>query len=369
MGRLDQEIRKLARETDVPDTYVKRVDETLKNLSVSDSVQKKSSHKGIKHASRRSLGKRKFVVRLSVCVIVLFCVVLIHAVGTSAGIFVEMKHGLMEFFHIETEEEMQETGIEGQIKYAESKPDLVIELMEIVVEKNAVYALVRVTAPTDVTFSDQIGFEYFAFCEGENYNTDNLISGAKDCKLLEVAEEKQNIATYVVSISTEELISDGEILTVSLMNLMYDPFGTEPEMIVEGIWSLSFSADYTVTEEINVEGSRDMAYPFLDHTAYVENIYVSPLGMTMMLDISEVPQDILGISDTYLKVRLVTLEGESLLLMSHDLEEHWDVGCSSMAFREENGKYYQEIRFEFENPCNIHTLMGIYIEDLYVAFE
>lgn len=367
MGRMDKELRRLAEETDVPDTYKKRVDETLKNLQITDSAQKKRSDK-MTFLNGRS-GKSKLAIRLAACGIVLFCCVLVYTVGTSAGIFVEMKRGFMDFFDIASEEEMEKTGVEGQKQYAESKPDLVIELTETVVEKNAVYALVRITAPSSVTFSDQLGFEYFAFCEGENYNTDKLISGATDCKLLEVSEEKQNIATYVVSISTEQLITDGETLTVSLMNLMRDPFGDEPEMIVEGIWSLSFSADYTVTEEINVEGNRDMAYPFLDHTAYVENIYVSPLGMTLMMDISEVPQDILGISDTYLRVRLVSIDGESFLLMSHDLEEDLDIGCSSMCFEENNGKYYQEIRFEFENPCNINTLVGVYIEDLYIPFE
>ena len=41
-------------------------------------------------------------------------------------------------------------------------------------------------------------FDYFCFCEGDNYNVDQLIGGAISCELLEVNESSPNIATYVV---------------------------------------------------------------------------------------------------------------------------------------------------------------------------
>ena len=76
-------------------------------------------------------------------------------------------------------EELQKIGVTSDKEDSASKPDLMMELKEKVIDKHNIYVVVKITAPTNISFAKNISFDYFAFCKGRNYNESNLLSGAK----------------------------------------------------------------------------------------------------------------------------------------------------------------------------------------------
>lgn len=304
------------------------------------------------------------------------CVILISVLGLTiadrgnveAGFFEEFKKTIMDLLNL-GEEESAKLGIESEKTSIVSKQDLLIELKETIIDKQNIYLLVQVTAPVNVHFTENISFDYFAFCKGDNYNSDALIGGATECRLLEVLESSDNKATYVVSLlSGEELEKDSNI-TVCFRNLMADPWGDAPEMLVEGMWNITFPVHDTVTEDITVEGTGDMEFSYINTTAVVESIQITPLGMVMLVDISNFPYEDLGISDTTIAVRFQMIDGSELVVISHDWEEETIVSGAGSSFEEETEGNYMRNDYEFSEPLDISKIVGIYIEDLYIPLK
>lgn len=358
MAKLDKKIKEISKNMEVPEEYSRRVEETLKNLPAEEEVHKEN---------KRLSGKHMF--RLAICLLFVIILFSVNVNNANANIFTVFKQTIMNFFHIEEGTSPEELGVGSKEEHIGSKPELFLELKETVVDSNSIYLLVKITASTDVVFAEDVTFDYLAFSDGSNFNTDTLLGGATSCSLLESSEEKTNEAIYVVSLSSDQKIEDGSEITVFFKDLMLDPYGDSREMLVEGIWSISFSADYTVTEEINIEGTADMIYPFLGEKAIINNIEITPLGMVLRSDVSAVPYDELGISDTSLRVRLKMLDGSEILLMSHDLEEEVMVSSSGISYESVDEKTYQSNKFEFGSMINIQQIVGVYIEELYVPVK
>ena len=129
-------------------------------------------------------------------------------------------------------------------------------------------------------------FDYFCFCEGDNYNVDQLIGGAISCELLEVNESSPNIATYVVSLVFDDALEEDSKVTLSLKDLTKDPYSSEPKLLISGVWSLTFQYNTTVTDHVEVEGNADMIFPFINTTAQVKSIELSPFGIMVCADVS-----------------------------------------------------------------------------------
>lgn len=358
MGRFDKKIKELSKNMEVPTQYSERVEETLKNLPDYPEPERKKKH-----------FSGKYVIRFAVCLLFVVVLFSMNANSAKANVFTVFKQTIMNFFHMEEGVKPQELGVDSKEEHIGSKPDLFLELKETVVDSNSIYLLVKIMASSGVTFSEKATFDYVAFSTGSNHNADALIGGAVSCSLLEVSEEKSNEATYVVSLSTSETIEEGSQVSVLLKDFMLDPYGDAREMLVEGIWSLSFQADYTVTEEINIEGTADMTYPFLGKKALLNYIKITPLGMVMESDVSQVPYDDLGISNPRSRVELSMLDGSRILLMSQDLEEEVMVNSSSQSYESKGEKTYQTNKFEFENMLNVQQILGVYIEDLYIPVK
>lgn len=228
--------------------------------------------------------------------------------------------------------------------------------------------MIRITASTDVEFTEDIGFEYFAFSKGESFNSNDLLGGAIDCKLLEVMDGKSNIALYAVTLSSDEQIEDGGMVTAYFENLSREPFSDTPDIQVEGVWSISFSTDYTVRDEISIDGIRDVEIPFLNTTADIERITLNPLGMMVVADVSRVPYDSLGISDTTIEVRLKMMDGTEVVVESKK-EVESIIESGSRSYDTIDGKTTQTNVYQFETVLDINKVTGIYIEDRFIPVD
>lgn len=355
MTEFDRKIKKFSEDIKTPAEYDKRVEETLANLPEREPQRRKP---------------RRYVRGIAVAAAMLFLilVVVFSTSKTEANVISTFKHSILHFFNIE-EKESKDLGVEKHQTWVESKPDLFIEMKETVVDSQGIYLLVQVTAPANIELEDKITFDYYAFSEGENYNADNLISGATSCDLLEVMEGKPNVGTYVVNISPDEEIAEGSSVTACFKDLTRDPYGSEPELLVEGMWSITFTVNYTTEEEITIEGNSDMTFPFLGTTATVGKIKVTPLGMSIRSDVSNVPYDDLGISDTSLQVRIRMVDGTEQLVMSHNMEDVCITSNGSVSYDDKDGTVWQTNKFEFQDMVEVKKVIGIYIEDTYIPVE
>ena len=303
------------------------------------------------------------------------CLILVSILGATvagsgmveAGLFKEFKMNIMHLLGLE-EEETEELGIESEQLNIVSKPDLMIELKETVIDKQNIYMLVQVTAPANVQFSEDISFQYFAFCKGNNYNPDTILGGPTSCKLFEVLEGSSNKATYVVSLLNGEEVPEGSSVTACFMNLSKNPYSDTPEMLVEGMWSITFPVHYTVTEDICIEGTEQMEFSYINTMASVETLQITPLGMVLLADVSDFPYDQLALNDTGIEVRLKMIDGSEQLVYSHDWEKETIISSSSYSFEKEEGdeKHYQRNDYEFMEPLDLSKIVGIYIEELYI---
>lgn len=357
MTRFDRDIKKAARDFKVPESYEKRVEETIQSLSEEDVSFPCESHK-----------KNLKGVLVFVCVCMVCMVLFSTAEVTHAGFLEMFKETIIDFLGLETEES-KSMGIESRKDNAVSKPDLLLELQEKVIDGQNIYLIVKVAAPTDVVFHDHIGFDYFAFAEGENYNTENLLPGARDCQLLEVLEGKSNVATYIVSLSSTQELQEGTEVTAFFKDLVEDPYSDHPDVLVEGMWSITFVVEPTVSETIQIKGTSDMTYPFLDTTAKMVKLNLSPLGMTLVSDISEVDSELLGFADLKIAVRLKMIDNSELVVACHDEEEDTIISSSSYDFAQTDDKILMTSTFQFETPVSIAQVSGVYLEDYYVSFK
>lgn len=357
MTKFDKEIKKLSKEFQVPETYDKKVDQILETIE-DDCV---------------SPPHKKPFVKIAIAVAAL-CVLLtgylcFSRVEVAEASFLEtFKQTIMDFFGM-GEEEMENAGVESERQEAVSKPDLMMELKEVVMDSQNIYAVIKITAPPSVEFKQDMTFDYFGFCEGTNYNDSGLVPGVRDCKLLEVLHGRPNVGTFVVSIGTDEQIAEGEDVTVFFQNLLAGPYEDKPEILVEGMWSLSFTASYTSSKEIAIKGTEDMEYSFAGTTARIKKIKLLPLGMTLVSDVSKVDTDTLNTTDTRFAIRLKMLDGSEVNVNSPDLKEKGLSDGGSISVYEKKGRTYQKYVGQFRKAIDISQVVGLYVSDYYVPVK
>lgn len=356
MTEFDKKIKELSKDIDIPASYDKKVDEILESIAEKEEKPKEKPN-------------RKWVFRVAVCLIAVVCLLSVNVFSVDADIFYIFKQTIMDFLGNGAKDDLGEIGVDSNKVYVEGRRDLMVELQETVIDSHSIYLLVSITAPGDITFAENVLFDYFGFCKGENYNSSQLLSGAKSCELLETSEERPNTATYVVSLITDETLEEGGQVTVCFKDLEIDPYSDNPQLLVEGMWSITFPLERTVTDNIIIEGNEDMTFPYINTTAAVEEIELTPFGIVVLSDISDFPYDELGVSDTTIAIRLKMIDGSEQVLMSHDPKETGFVQSGSRSFSEEDGKSYQQDTLEFANMIDINKVSGIYIEDLYVPVE
>lgn len=236
-------------------------------------------------------------------------------------------------------------------------------------DSHSIYLLVQITAPPDIRFDEDILFDYFCFCRGTNYSVNQLLGGSLSCELLEVNEDIPNMATYVVSLVYDEVLEEGEEVTVCFEDLTRDPYSDDPELLIDGVWSVTFFYYPTVTDRIELEGTPEMVFPFLGTTADLLKLELSPFGILVYADVSNFPSDELGVSDTNIAIRLKMIDGSELVVVSHDPDIAGYTQGGSISFSEEGGRTFEQVNLEFTNMVNIAKVVGVYIEDLYIPVK
>lgn len=353
MTDFDKKMRELSQNVDIPEGYDKRIEDVLQEILDDEETYYRRKH---------WLNKKKIAVAFGlVCII---CFLGGSVMNVNANILETFKLTIMDILNIGEEE----LGVESKKEQIESKPDLKLEMQEVVTDNQGMYLLVKITAPPDITFSKEVGFDYFAFCEGENYNADKLIGGGRDCYLLETIEEKPNVATYVVSLTADMKELEGEYVTAYFNDLTLDPNG-ENKLLVEGMWSITFVSELTVKESVSIEGDSSMVFPFVNTTATVEHIELTPLGITLLSDVSKVPFEDLGISDTTIAIRLKMIDGSEINIMPSDSEKEWIVDTGSIEYSQEDGHSFQKATYSFNEAIDITKVVGFYIQDIYLSIE
>lgn len=357
MNKFDRKIKKLAKNIEVPASYNERVDKTLLDIMKDEPILEEKK-------------RSRMMPRLAVCLLCILCAVSLYTIDAHADLFSFFKETIMDFLgRGSSEEDIKDLGVESERLSVGSKPDLMMELQEKVIDNHSIYLLVKITAPTNIQFEDNILFDYFCFCKGTNYNVDQLIGGSISCELLEVQEDYPNMATYVVSLVFDEALEEGCEVTACFRDLTRDPYSPDPELLVGGVWSLTFYYNPTVTDHISLEGNPDMVFSYINTTAELKGLELSPFGILVRSDVSNFPSDELGISDTTIAIRLKMIDGSELTIVSHDPEEGGYIQGGSISFTEEGDKTYQQDNLEFTGAINIEKVIGVYIEDLYVPVK
>ena len=197
----------------------------------------------------------------------------------------------------------------------------------------------------------------------------NVVSGSRECTLLEVLNDKKNVATFVVNIAMDKQIKEGKEVTVFFENLIAGPYENKPEILVEGMWSLSFTASYTNSKEITVKGTNEMKYSFAGTKADIKKITLLPLGLTLVSDVSRVDLDTLHTTDTRFTIRLKMLDGKEKIVTSSKSEEESIEDSGSISEYEKKGRVYQKYVGQFKKAIDINQVLGIYIEDYYISLK
>lgn len=342
----------MAGEMRAPVSYNRKVGKLLQTIAQEEARPQRSKN-------------RKKIFQLAVCLTCVFLLLSLYTINVRANIFASFRQTIMDFLTGNSNEDPGEAGVGSSQIYVASRPDLIMELTEKVIDRRSIYLLVTMTAPNNIQFAENISFDYFCFCRGQNYNVDQLIGGATSCELLEVNEDMPNRATYVVSLATDEELEEGSDITVCFLDLTADPYTDHSALLISGVWSMTFPVYRTVTDNILVEGNPDMSFSYINTTAAVKSVELTPLGMVLISDISNFPADELGISDTRIVIRLRLIDGTELNICDRDPEVRTFCRSAFSSFIEEDNKMYQQDTVEFESALHIDRVLGVYIEDLY----
>lgn len=357
MKKFDKKMKKLFKNIEVPASYDEKVDKLLLDIMKKEPILEK------KRTGRPLL-------RLAVFLLCIFCAVSLYTIDANANIFAVFKETIMDFLgRGNSDEDMENIGVESEKQSVESKPDLMMELQESVIDSHSIYLLVKMTASSGIRFEEDVLFDYFCFCKGTNYNVDQLLGGSISCELLEVSRDRPNIATYVVSLVFDETLEEDSEVTVCFRDLTKAPYSDSPELLIEGVWSLTFYYHPTVTDHIEIECTPDMTFPFINTTAELLNLELTPFGILVYADVSNFPSDELGVSDTNIAIRLKMIDGSELTVVTHDPEGRGYTQGGSVSFSSEGDKTYEQVNLEFTNMIDIGKVVGIYIEDLYVPLK
>lgn len=358
MNKFDRKIKELSKNIQVPVSYDEKVDKVLLEIMKKD------------RAVLEKRKNRRWLPRLAVCLLCIICAVSLYTIDAHANIFALFKQTILDFLGGgNSKEEMDDMGVGSEKQSAGSKPDLMMELEEAVIDSHSIYLLVKMTAPPGIEFEENVLFDYYCFCKGTNYSASQLIGGSLSCDLLEVNEDLPNIATYVVSLVFDDVLEEGEEVTVCFEDLTRDPYSPNPELIIDGVWSITFFYHQTVTNRIEKEGTPDMVFPFLNTTANLLKLELSPFGILVYADVSSFPSDELGISDTNIAIRLKMIDGSDLVIVSHDPDIQGYTQGGSISFSSEGEKTFEQVNLEFNNVVDIGKVLGVYIEDLYVPLR
>lgn len=354
MDKFDKKIKILSKEFQVPEEYHKKVDDILSSIQENDMPTPRS---------RFSLKVAGAVA--ACCIVLIGCLCFSGTMVAEAGILELFKQTILDFLGME-EDESQQMGIGSNKENGVSRPDLMIELQEKIMDSQNIYLMIKITAPPEITFSEKVTFDYFGFCKGSNYNASDVLPGARECTLLEMPEGEKNIATYVLALSTDQQVEEGNEVTAFFKDLVLDPYGENPQLLVEGMWSVSFTSSYTVSDDAAVEQTEDTVYSFLNTTATVKEVKLLPLGLTMVSDVSNVPVDELHTADTRITIRLKMTDGSEQTVTDPDPETEILSSGGSISEYEEEGKLFHKMTYQFKQAIDTSQVLGIYIEDGYV---
>ncbi|MDE5588011.1 MAG: hypothetical protein K2J60_02575 [Acetatifactor sp.] len=358
MNKFDRKIKELSKNIEVPASYDEKVDKVLLDIMKKDM------------APLEKRKNRKLLPRLAVCLICIICAISLYTIDAHAHIFSFFKESILDFLgRGNSEDDIEDMGVGSEKQSVDSKLDLMMELQESVMDSHSIYLMVKMTAPPDIRFEENVLFDYFCFCKGTNYSSNQLIGGSISCELLEVSEDFPNIATYVVSLVFDENLEEDSEVTVCFEDLTRDPYSSNPELMIDGVWSITFYYHQTVTDRIELEGTPDMVFPFINTTAELMKLELSPFGILVYADVSNFPNDELGISDTNIAIRLKMIDGSELTVVSHDPDTRGYVQGGSISFSEEGDKTFEQVNLEFTNMINIAKVVGVYIEDLYIPIK
>ena len=160
MNKFDKEIKKLTKNIEVPASYDEKVDKVLLDIMKRDEI--------ILEKKRNS----RLLFRLAVCLICICCAISLYTLDAQANIFSFFKETILDFLgRGNSEEEIEEMGVESEKQSVESKPDLMMELQESVIDSHSFYLLVKMTATPGIRFEEDVLFDYYCFCEGSNYSS------------------------------------------------------------------------------------------------------------------------------------------------------------------------------------------------------
>lgn len=358
MNRFDRKIRKLIKNIEVPASYDEKVDRVLLEIMKKEEIcpEKKKGY--------------RLVPRLVVCLLCICCVLSLYTMNVEADFIAFFEEKILDFLgRGSSEEDISSMGVESEKLSVSSKLDLMMELQETVIDSHSIYVLVRITAPPGIRFDEDTLFDHYCFCKGSNYSVDQLLGGSLSCGLLEVNEEHPNIATYVVSLVFDEVLEEGSEVTVCFQDLTRKPYSDSPELLMNGVWSISFFYHPTVTDHIKIEGTPDMEFAFINTTAELLRLELSPFGILLYADVSRFPRDELGVSDTDIAIRLKMIDGSELTVVSHDPGKQGYTQGGSISFTDEGERTYEQVNLEFTNMININKVVGVYIEELYVPVK
>lgn len=365
MHDIDKKIKEKIELPKLPLDLADRVDETLADLP-----DKPNSEKTESQCPAKKRGHKRWFAKAAAVAVILLVVGLVGYSTTTEAAFTTFVDSLFALMHIDRGD-AKDAGVSSKQTTVEQKSELFLEMKEVIVDAHNMYLRVQVTAPSDITLGKDISFDYFAFSKGENYNANALISGPRDCTYLESVSDKPNVAFYLMHISSSDKVEDGEMVTACFKDMVENPNSETPKMLVEGMWSLTFPADYTVTKEIREKYTvGEHPFPFMETTADLIKVDMTPLSCSVVMDVSNVEYEKMNVSDTSVHIALNLIDGTTHLLQSHDFEEKTYISSGSEEVSTlKNDRITLTKMFEFKNVIDLSKVVSIEIEDSVVRFS
>ena len=151
-----------------------------------------------------------------------------------------------------------------------------------------------------------------------------------------------------------------------LKDLTRDPFGEKREVLVEGMWSVSFVADNTVRDSVTFTGDEEIDIPYINSTATIEELELTPLGISLTANVTGIPFDQLGVSDTTISLKLIMADGEELIISPYDENGRYIVESGESEFDQVDGISYQKDIYSFTEAVDINSVVGVYVQGVFV---
>ena len=164
MKEFDKMMKDNSDKVHIPDGFDNKVKDVLDSLPERDETKKRSGF--------------RLSVLMAAIIIVTVAVLGITAGRSDANIIDTFKMTLKDIFYsgegegadgaVDKSLKDDSAGIESNTESIKAKRDLMIELNETIIDSNGIYALVQITAPSDVELDNTIGFDYCALCQETN---------------------------------------------------------------------------------------------------------------------------------------------------------------------------------------------------------